>query len=97
MIGSRWTHRSNHETLVWEDLCDVARRLGMEVRQESLPDETRLKGGIVRLRGKLVFFVETRLPQGRKNQLLADVVKGCAIRDISMPPYLRELLDPHGS
>jgi hypothetical protein len=69
----------------------------MEVRQESLPDEAHLKGGLIRLRGRLVFLVETRLPQGKKNQLLADAVKDYGIREISMPPYLRELLDPHGS
>jgi hypothetical protein len=81
---------------VWADLCDVANHLGMEVRQEPLPDEARIQGGIARVADRHFLVVDSRLAQASKNEVLAELLRGCEIEDVYMPPYLREWLSGKG-
>jgi hypothetical protein len=92
-IGSHWRLRQEHENLVWMDLCEAAGRLGVEVRQEALPDEARTSGGLVRLGARRLILVDARLPQAKKNEILVDVLRGCGIEGIFLPPYLRKWMD----
>jgi hypothetical protein len=65
----------------------------MEVRQEALPDESRTAGGLVRLGNRHLILVESRLSQERKNQILGNILRGCGIETIFLPPYLRKWLE----
>jgi uncharacterized protein YecE (DUF72 family) len=86
-------HRRDHGRLVWFDLCDAARRLGLEVREERLPEESRIESGQVRVGEKHYLVVEMQLPQQRKNELLVNLLRMHGVERIYLPPYLREWLD----
>jgi hypothetical protein len=64
----------------------------MAVREEVLPDEARVSGGVVRRGADRIFIVDSRLPLSRKIQALADSLRSVNLAGLYMPPYLRELL-----
>ena len=84
--------RQDQEALVWEDLCEVARKVGLEIRQDTLPEETRLQGGVIRMGERRICVVEARLPLRMKARVMMDVLRTIELGDVYMPPYLRELL-----
>jgi len=81
--------------LIWEDLCEAAGRLGVEVRAEILDDEARTSGGLVRLGNRHLILIESRLPLARKNRILGGILLSCGIETIFVPPYLRQWLESH--
>gem|GEM_PF-2057852 len=89
-------HRRHEEALVWSDLCDVAGRMGWDVREEPLADEARSSGGLVRVGERWVFLVEKSLSLGTKCRLLAHCLRRFDLDTISMPPYLREWIQRGG-
>src|SRR2546425_336113 len=57
-----------------EELKEVARRLGVEVREEILLREVgyRVRSGACRVRGEEVIFVDRNLPPEERVQVLLD-------------------------
>jgi hypothetical protein len=67
--------------------------MGFHVREESLPEEARLKGGVMRVVGQHFFVVDCGLSRSEKNRLLADLLRRCDTGGIYLPPYLRSWLE----
>jgi hypothetical protein len=87
-------HRRDQEVLVWADLCEVARRTGMAIREEILPEEARVSGGVVRRGADKIFIVDARLPLGMKVRALMDALRTVDLEGVYMPPYLRDRFAP---
>lgn len=81
---------------MWSDLCDVAGRMGWEVREELLLDEARSSGGLVRVGERWIFLVEKGIALSTKCRLLARCLCRFDLDAISMPPYLREWIHTEG-
>ena len=84
------------ETLC-EELKDVARRLGVVVREEVLLREVgyRVRSGGCRVRGEDVIFVDRNLPPGERVQVLVDELapRAGALETTYLSPDLRRLLE----
>lgn len=82
------------ETLC-EELKEVARRLGVEVREEILLREVgyRVRSGRCRVRGADVIFLDRSLASGERVQVLLDGLAGRDVDGVYVSPALRRLLE----
>jgi hypothetical protein len=78
-----------------EELKEVARRLGVRVREEILLREVgyRVRSGGCRVRGEDVVFLDRHLPPSERLQVLVDALAGRDLEAIYVSPELRRLLD----
>ena len=79
-----------------EELKEVARRLGVQVREETLLREVgyRVRSGLCRVRGADTIFLDRGLPAGDRVQVLLDGLAGRDIDTLYLSPTLRRLLEP---
>ena len=91
-----WEHRRDRDFLVWDDLCAVASKLGIEVREEPFAEDTRSKGGLVRIGEKVMFIVDAGLPVSQRTLLLARELRNRDTEAVSMQPYLRKIITGEG-
>ena len=74
-----------------QELLDLAERLGVEVRQVGMGGEG---GGICRLRGKQVLFVDTGAsPAEQVGKTAAALAQVEGLEECYVRPEVRELLD----
>lgn len=70
---------------------DVLASLEIEVRQEYLGGDS---GGMCKLRGKRVVFVDLDADAATRLERCADVLRGLSdLETVYLPPHLREMLD----
>ena len=78
-----------------EELKEVARRLGVQVREETLLREVgyRVRSGACRVRGEDTIFVDRSLPPADRVHVLLDGLAGRDIDTVYLSPTLRRLLE----
>jgi len=78
-----------------EELKEVARRLGVHVREETLLREVgyRVRSGACRVRGEDVIFLDRGLPPEERVQVLLDGLAGRDVETVYLSPALRRLLE----
>lgn len=80
-----------------EELKEVARRLGVVVREEILLREVgyRVRSGGCRVRDENVIFVDRNLPPAERMEVLLDELapRAAALEDTYLSPDLRRLLE----
>jgi len=78
-----------------EELKEVARRLGVQVREETLLREVgyRVRSGACRVHGADTIFLDRGLPPGDRVQVLLDGLAGRDIDTVYLSPTLRRLLE----
>jgi hypothetical protein len=89
---------SRREEALVEELKELAGRLGMEVREETLLREVgwRVRSGACRVRGAEVVFVDRGLPPGERLEVLLDALAtrdAGALEQIYVSPDVRRLLE----
>jgi hypothetical protein len=86
---------SRHDEALCEELKEVARRLGVRVREEVLLREVgyRVRSGGCRVRGEEVIFLDRHLPPRERLQILLDELGGRDIETVYLSPALRRLLE----
>jgi hypothetical protein len=90
---------SRRDEALCEELKEVARRLGVTVREEILLREVgyRVRSGACRVRGEEVIFLERSLPPAERVQALLDGLAGRDVETLYLSPALRRLLERRGS
>jgi hypothetical protein len=90
---------SRRDEVLCEELKEVARRLGVEVREEILLREVgyRVRSGTCRVRGEEVIFVDRNLPAEERLQVLLEGLEGRDVETLYLSPALRRLLERRGS
>jgi hypothetical protein len=78
-----------------EELKELARRLGITVREETLLREVgyRVRSGLCRVRGEEVIFIDRTLPAAERLQVLLDGLAGRDFETHFLTPALRRLLE----
>jgi hypothetical protein len=78
-----------------EELKEVARRLGVLVREEILLREVgyRVRSGACRVRGADVIFLDRNLAPEERVQVLVDGLAGRDVETVYLSPALRRLLE----
>ena len=78
-----------------EELKEVARRIGLKVREETLLREVgyHVRSGRCRIRGEDVVIIDRNLPAAERLQVLLDAVAGRDVETHYLTPALRQLLE----
>jgi len=86
---------SRRDEALCEELKEVARRLGMQVREEVLLREVgyRVRSGACRVRGDDVVFLDRNLPADERVQVLVDALVGRDVEAVYLTPAARRLLE----
>jgi len=86
---------SRRDEALCEELKEVARRLGMQVREEVLLREVgyRVRSGSCRVRGDDVVFLDRNLPTDERVQVLLEALAGRDVETLYLTPALRQLLE----
>jgi hypothetical protein len=86
---------SKRDEALCEELKEVARRLGVEVREEALLREVgyHVRSGGCRVRGADVIFLDRSLPPGERVEVLVDELAGRDFETFYLSPALRRLLE----
>lgn len=86
----------NDEVLLRE-LEELAERLGISVRDESISSEdSSSSGGLCRLEGKYMIILNSRAATGEKNQVMIRALRQFDLGAIYVKPFIRELLGGYG-
>ena len=80
---------------LWLLLLEVAHALDIEVRLESIeqPELNLRGGGLCRIKGKTVLFIDKRLNVEARLKGLGRAIKRYNIDEISMRPLARDFLE----
>ena len=86
---------SRRDEALCEELKELARRLGVQVREEVLLREVgyHVRSGACWVRGEEVIFVDRNLPVADRLQVLLDHLKGRDLETHYLTPALRRLLE----
>src|SRR5213596_2829618 len=86
---------SRRDEALCEELKEVARRLGMQVREEVLLRDVgyRVRSGACRVRGDDVVFLDRNLPADERVQVLVDALAGRDLEAVYLTPAARRLLE----
>lgn len=76
--------------LLLDELLDLAGKLGFQVRQEFLAGEG---GGLCRLKGKWVLFIDTALPIRDRCEQAARALSSQNFDDIYLVPEIRDIIE----
>jgi len=89
---------SRRDEALCEELKEVARRIGVQVREEVLLREVgyRVRSGLCRVHGEDVIFLDRNLPPEERVQVLVDGLAGRDIETVYLTPALRRLLERGG-
>jgi hypothetical protein len=82
------------EQKILEQLEEVARGLGMEVRYETMKGEGSFSpGGLCRLQGNYLLIINSRASLGEKIRAMAQAVNRFDLSQVYLLPGLRDLLE----
>ena len=82
------------EQKILDQLEEVARGLGLEVRYETMKGEGSFSpGGLCRLQGNYLVILNNRASVGEKTRALAQAVNRFDLSQVYLLPGLRELLE----
>jgi hypothetical protein len=86
---------SKRDEALCEELKELARRLGIQVREEALLREVgyHVRSGGCRVRGEEVIFLDRTLPPGDRVQVLLDQLFERDFETVYLSPALRALVD----
>ena len=86
---------SRRDEALCEELKELARRLGVQVREEVLLREVgyHVRSGGCRVRGEDVIFLDRQLPAADRVQILVDQLAGRDLETHYLTPELRRLLE----
>ena len=86
---------SRRDEALCEELKELARRLGVQVREEVLLREVgyHVHSGGCRLHGEDVIFLDRHLPPADRVQVLVDQLAGRDLETHYLTPALRRLLE----
>jgi hypothetical protein len=86
---------SKREEALCEELKEVARRLGVQVREEVLLREVgyHVRSGGCRVRGEDVIFLDRGLPTAERVEVLLNELAGRDFESLYLSPALRRLVD----
>ena len=86
---------SRRDEALCEELKEVARRLGMQVREEVLLREVgyRERSAACRVRGEEVIFLDRSASPEERLQVLADRLAARDVDEVYLSPALRRLLE----
>jgi len=86
---------SRREEALCEELKEVARRLGVQVREEVLLREVgyHARSGACRVRGEDMIFLDRSLPAAERIHLLVNALAGRDLEPFYLSPALRRLLE----
>lgn len=68
-------------------------RMGVRLREEELPEEAHLDGGLCKLGEDLILYVSPDAPPWRRAQVLLDALRRLPHEGVWLPPEIRDLLD----
>jgi hypothetical protein len=85
---------SRRDEALVEEAKEVARRLGLRIREETLLREVgyRVRGGAARVRGEDVIFLDRNVSAADRLQVLVDELAGRDLETHYLTPALRRLL-----
>ncbi len=78
---------------LYSELLDVARKLGLEVRQEALLARTEGAGSLCVVRGAPLVLIDARAPLDEKLFVLGRSLATLDIDRIQMAPHAREFVE----
>jgi hypothetical protein len=86
---------SRRDEALCEELKELARRLGVRVREEVLLREVgyHVRSGGCRVRGEDVIFLDRHLPPADRVQILVEQLSGRDLETHYLTPELRRLLE----
>ncbi len=86
---------SRRDEALCEELKEVARRLGVQVREETLLREVgyRVRSGACRVRGEEVIFLDRSLPPAERVHVLVEELGSHDVDTLYLTPALRRLLE----
>jgi hypothetical protein len=86
--------RADQSTLL-EELKELAKRLGFEVRQEKLLREVgyHVRSGSCRVRDTNIILLDRSLPVNAQIDVLVDELSGSRLDDVYLSPEARRLLE----
>ena len=86
---------SRRDEALCEELKEVARRLGVAVREETLLREVgyRVRSGACRVHGEEVIFLDRGLPPAERVQVLVEELGDRDVDTLYLTPALRRLLE----
>jgi hypothetical protein len=89
---------SRRDDALWEELKELAKRLGVTVREEVLLREVgyRVRSGACRVRGEDVIFVDRHLAATERIDVLVRALQGRDVEAHYLSPALRQLLERRG-
>jgi hypothetical protein len=67
-------------------------RLGIRLREEELPEEAHVDGGLCSVRGEMLLYVSPSAPPWRRAEVLLGALRRLPHGDIWLPPEIRRLL-----
>lgn len=94
-IAGRWGEaqaiRVDLSTQV-DELERAITRMGVRLREEELPEEAHVDGGLCKTGDGLVLYVAPAAPPWRRVQVLLDALRRLPHGDIWLPPEIRALV-----
>jgi len=82
-----------HPDVLFHELEDLLRRLGVTLRHEKLATTAPwVKGGLYRAKGKAYCIVDTGAPVSENNEVLRDALRQLNLEGIYMKPVVREFI-----
>ena len=86
---------SRRDEALCEELKELARRLGVQVREEILLREVgyHVRSGACRVRGEDMIFLDRNLPPAERVQALVEGLAGRDVDTVYLTPALRRLLE----
>jgi hypothetical protein len=90
---------SHRDEALCEELKELARRLGVQVREELLLREVgyRVRSGACRVHGEDVIFLDRNLPPAERVQVLVDGLAGRELDTLYLTPAARRLFEGRGN
>jgi hypothetical protein len=70
-------------------------RLGVRLREEELPEEAHVDGGLCRVGEQLVVYVSPSAPPWRRAEVLLAALRRLPHAQMWLPPEIRELVESH--
>ncbi len=79
-----------------DELCEAARRVGIEVRRERILREVgyRARGGACRFRERRLIILDREIGLEEQAQLLAQALRGTDLEALYLSPAARRLIEP---
>jgi hypothetical protein len=85
------------DELLLSQLETLAHELGITIRHfKFIRDESSGRGGLCRIKGKYVLFIDSQAPTKEKIGVTIDALRQFDLGDIQVEPFIRELLKGPG-